>query len=46
MYKRQVQTVRGTLHLDGVRLTVTPLAGPPSGTPVELETDERVGASR
>jgi hypothetical protein len=41
-----VQTVRGTLHLDGVRLTVTPLAGPPGGAPADLEVGERVGAGR
>ena len=41
-----VQTVRGTLHLDGVRLTVTPLAGPPAGAPADLEAGERVGAGR
>ena len=41
-----VQTVRGTLHLDGVRLTVTPLAGPPAGAPADLQAGERVGAGR
>jgi hypothetical protein len=41
-----VQTVRGALHLDGVRLSVTPLGGPPAGAPSDLDAGERVGAAR
>jgi len=41
-----VQTVRGTLHLDGVRLVATPLAAPPGGAPADLDVGERVGAGR
>jgi hypothetical protein len=42
-----VRTVRGRLHLDGVRLTVSPLGGTPAPPRPELAVPvERVGAFR
>jgi len=42
-----VNTVRGRLHLDGVRLTVSPLGGAPSPLRPEFAVPvERVGAVR